>query len=345
MKSFATLALIALSLGGAAAPALSQSAPAQCDRACLGAIGKQFVASIAAKDPSKVLRTQTYAATENGVASALEMMTLWRTATGTPSSHFIIDTPAQQVFVIAAVSEGPSDAVLFGRLKVVGRLVSEIEFYTNRSRGDGGFAFDAKGLAQLPRQWTEEIAPARLPTRAKLQELGRSIFDMKIPGPPDSTSCDIVENGQVVGEDPEILSALMPPGALKGRDMKPRADGTVTVPCGTPPERPTDPKARVIVDEQSGIALGLATIDGATQPYLVTKPTLSAFVPFAILEPYAKKLREQQASGKYTASAIRSMPATATVAHVIRVYDGKLQAMHLLVHLGPPGSHSAWTGK
>jgi len=345
MKSFAPFALTALLLGCASPPTASQAGPAPCDRVCLGAIGEQFIASIAAKDPSRVQRTRTYAATENGVASALEMMTIWRTATGAQKSHFIIDTPSQQVFVIAAIGEGSGDALLFGRLKAEGRLVSEIEFYTNRSRGDGGFAFDAKGLAQLPAPWTDVIAPARLPTRARLQELGRGIFDMSIAGPPDSVSCDIVENGQIVGEDPEILLALAPPEAVKGRNMTPRADGTVTVPCGTPPERPTDPKARVIVDEQSGIALGLATIDGATQPYLVTKPTLSAFVPFAILAPYAKKLREQEASGKYTAPALRSMPATATVAHVIRVYDGKLQAMHLLVHLGPPGSHSPWTGK
>jgi hypothetical protein len=86
----------------------------------------------------------------------------------------------------------------------------------------------------------------------------------------------------------------------------------------------------------------MAVVHGVAEPYLVTNPTESAFVPNALLQPYVDMLKQQQSSGRYAASAVRPLPATAAVAEVHRIYDAKLQGLHLLVNLGAPGSRSPW---
>jgi hypothetical protein len=62
----------------------------------------------------------------------------------------------------------------------------------------------------------------------------------------------------------------------------------------------------------------------------------------AALQPYIDMLKKQQASGKFTDPAIRQMSATAVTAELHRIYDGKLQGLHLLVNPGAPGSRSPW---
>lgn len=120
-------------------------------------------------------------------------------------------------------------------------------------------------------------------------------------------------------------------------------DGTVPVPCGNPPNRPTDKHARTtIIDEEQGVVVSMAVVHGVAEPYLVTNPTESAFVPSALLQPYVDMLKQQQSSGRYAAPAVRPLPATAAVAEVHRIYDAKLQGLHLLVNLGAPGSRSPW---
>jgi hypothetical protein len=117
----------------------------------------------------------------------------------------------------------------------------------------------------------------------------------------------------------------------------------VPVPCGNPPNRPTDKYARTtIVDEEQGVVVSMAVVHGVAEPYLVTNPTESAFVPRSLLQLYADMLNKQQSSGRFKAAAVRPMTATAAVSEVHRVYDGKLQGLHLLVNLGAPGSKSPW---
>jgi hypothetical protein len=88
--------------------------------------------------------------------------------------------------------------------------------------------------------------------------------------------------------------------------------------------------------------VSLAVVNGIAEPYVITHPTESAFVPDALLQPYVAMLKKQQASGKFMDPAIREMSATAVTAELHRIYDGKLQGLHLLVNLGAPGSRSPW---
>jgi len=148
----------------------------------------------------------------------------------------------------------------------------------------------------------------------------------------------------VVAENPDVLKSIGPP-APGARAVNPAAnpDGTVPVPCGNPPNRPTDRHARpTIIDEEQGIVVSMAVVQGIAEPYLVTTPTESAFVPDALLQPYLDMLQKQQISGRFKAAAVRPMPGSAAVSEMHRIYDGKLQGLHLLVNIGAPGSHSPW---
>jgi hypothetical protein len=329
----------------------SPAAAAACDRSCLGGFADKLVASIVARDPSNLPLSHVYAATENSVPSALGMMVIWRTATAAKSRYYVVDPESAQVFLIATISEGPNDTLLFGRLKVEGRLISEVELFTNRSRGQGGFQFDADGPSQFPSAWTLPIAAERRASRAELLQAGRSIFDTSVRAPDPAPGCVIMENGKVVAENPDVLKAIGPPATGEPKDVENKVsavnpDGTVSVPCGNPPDRPTDKDARTtIIDEEQGVVVSMAVVHGVAEPYLITNPTVSAFVPNALLQPYADMLKKQQSSGQFKAAALRPMSATAAVAEVHRIFDGKLQGLHLLVNLGAPGSSSPWVAK
>jgi hypothetical protein len=116
-------------------------------------------------------------------------------------------------------------------------------------------------------------------------------------------------------------------------------------PVACPPERPVDKYARTdIIDEEQGIVVSFAMVQGMVEPYLVTNPTDSAFVPNSMLSSYTGMLKKQQESGKYTAPALRPAPASLTVAELYRIYDGKLQGMMMLQNMAPTGATSPWVG-
>jgi hypothetical protein len=336
-----TLGLLGRAIG-------ASTAADACDRACLKGFADHLLGSIVAHDTAGLPLSQAYAATENSVPSALNLMVIWRTATAAKGSYYVIDPKSGQVFLIATLSEGPNDALLFGRIRIEGRSITEVELFTNRSRGQGGFQFDADGPSHFPAAWTVSVTPQRRASRAELLEAGRSIFDTSVRAPEASSSCVVMENGKVVAENPDVLKAIGGPVTDESKKVEKKVssvnpDGTVPVPCGNPPNRPTDKHARTtIIDEEQGVVVSMAVVHGVAEPYLVTNPTESAFVPKALLQPYADMLNKQQSSGRFKAAAVRPMTATAAVSEVHRVYDGKLQGLHLLVNLGAPGSKSPW---
>lgn len=337
-------ALLGSTSAHAARPA-AKAAPAAasavaCDRACLSDAADGVLASIVRHDPGAVPLARHYRATENGVPAALPMMTIWRTASAADDRYYVIDTVTQQLFLMANITEGDGHALLFGRIRLADRRVTEIEFYVDRSRSDGGFQFDATALAHLPPAWTDTIAPSRIPGRAQLLEAARSIFDTAVDGPPGAESCRMMENGKPVAEDPEVLKVV----GGGGPEIPANPDGSVPIPCGAPPIRPVDRHARYdIVDEQQGIVVSIGTVEGLVQPYLITHPTTSAFVPTSLAQPYIDLLAAQRRTGEYdTQPEIVPMAASITVAQMHRYYDGKLQGMHLLEKLGPIGARSPW---
>lgn len=341
------MGLVAASAG---AMAISASANAQapagaaCDRACLKDLADKVLDSMPKHDPSTLPLARDYAATENSVPAALNMMVAWQTAGAVTDRFYVIDPVSHQLFLVATLAEGPYSTLLYGRIKAQGDRIAELELFENRSRGQGGFQYSGKGLANMPGAWTAQVGRDRLPARAALLKEGRAVFDTRLKGVPAAPTCVLMENGKVVAEHAEVAKAVG--GGAPDTGPAANADGSVPIPCGTPPSRPTDAKARVeIVDEVQGIVVSQAVVHGITEPYLATTPTESAFVPSQIHAPYRKMLDEQRRTGKQTAPALKAMEAAAAAVEIRRVYDGKLQGQHLLVNLGAPGSRSPWVAK
>jgi len=326
-------------------PAGTKAQAQSCDRPCLGALGDRLLNSMVAHDPGALPLSSEYAATENGVAAALPMMNLWRTITGIKSRYYVVDPVTHQLFFIVTAAEGPHDNLLFGRFKVDrDAKLSELEFYIDRSRGDAGFQFGLQDgpMAFPTTAWQVSLKKSQRESRAALLNVGRSIFDRKISSPPVAAGCKMMENGKFSDENPKVLRFLMPSN-LSMAGLKRNGKGLDLVPCAAPPERPHDDHARTdIVDEQDGIVVSFGMISGLIQPYLVTSPTDSAFVPFDIMQPYVNLLKAQNKSGEFTAPRLRAMPVTSVVAHLYRMYDGKVQGMLLLFNVEPYRSTSPW---
>jgi hypothetical protein len=332
-------------LGLLCATGSAAAAVPACDRSCLKGFAEQVVTSIITHNPATLPLAQEYLATENSAPSTPGLMVVWRTANAAKNRYYVIDPTTQQVFLIATLSEGPSDALLYGRIKVRKAHISELELYTLRSRGQGGFQFSADGAANFPKAWTDVISSERRATRAELLQAGRSIFDISVPAPDIGAACVIMEDGKIVGENRDVARSVAPTDSGNSPPPALNADGTVQIPCGNPPIRPTDRKARTtIVDEEQGIVVSLAIVHGMVEPYVITNPTESAFVPNSLLKPYLDLLKTQLASGKFNAPALRATPATQSVAELHRIYDGKLQGLMMLHSTGAPGSHSPWAG-
>lgn len=338
------LRLAALLAAGAAlaGPVSALAAPGPCDRACMSGMADALVGSMVKHRPAAVPLTATYRATENGIAGGLPMMGLWRTPTAAKARFYAIDPQSQQMFIQVELREGGVDSLLFGRLKVEGRAFSELELYVARSRAESGFQYEATNLGKLPDVWTKPVAANRLMAREDLLRVGRSMFDKTIESPPAGPDCYLMENAKVVGEELEMMEFMLPAGAPMPKERNP--DGSVPMQCPIFPDRPVDKDARVdVVDVEQGVVVSIATIHGLVQPYPVTKPTWSAFVPYDLMAMYADALKRIAATGRYTAPNLVATPASITVAQSFRIYDGKVQGMHMLERMGPPNATSPWT--
>ena len=335
-KARVSAALLAGLLWACAALAADKS----CDRRCLAVHADGLIESMLAHDPGRLPLAHTYKATENGIAAGLPMMNAWNTASGAGGRFYVIDPVSGQLFLIVELREGSRSALLFGRLKVVRDELSELELFIDRSRGDTGYQFDATRVGTPAPEWSTRVERSRLPDRTQLLAWGRSIFDSRLPAPPTAAGCVLMENGKIVEEYAEVAQFV---ASGQRKTEKPQL---VHIPCGAPPDRPTDPDARTeLVDEEQGIVISIGNVHGVVEPSLVSNPTISAFVPDSLLPPYLKLLEQWRGTVHATLPALVPLRATIEVAEMHRYYDGKLQGMYMLERLGPPGSHSPWVDK
>jgi hypothetical protein len=292
--------------------------------------------SMAARDPWMLPLADRYAATENSVAGSLNMMSLWRTVTGVKAMGQCFADPVWgQLLVTANLDEGGSSTVFCGRMKVESDKISELELYNIRCRADAGFVFAADEMGAEPMGWTSPIPPGGKATREELHQLGRAIFDASLPAPDASPDCILMEAGGIVWEDPDYLDALFPENAQQrtSRDK-------VTIPAGLWPGRPSDPNARVVlIDEEQGVVVAMATIPGVVSPYLIPGTTESCFVPAEMIHMHNRTLSPEKFAGR---QALIEMPAVATSVELVRLHSGELQGLHMFHSLQGPGGGTPW---
>jgi hypothetical protein len=294
------------------------------------------------RDCAMLPLTDTYMATENSQGASLPIMSFWRTVTGLNFIGQIIQDKEQgQVFVTANLDESGMPSVFFGRLKIVGEAISELELYIDRSRADSGFVLLPEEMNKHPRGWTSPIPADGKATRAELEAVARAIFDnsdgVEYQADPD---CILMELGGVVYEDPEYLDNLCSDESTRSES---RPKELVTVPAGLWPMRPTDPNARIIaIDEEQGVVVASALIDGFVCPYVVPGETASCFVPACMIENHRNTVDLEKLKDK---KVIAEIPASAVTMEILRFHSGKVQGMHRYINLQGPGAGTPWVTK
>jgi len=327
-------------------------AKTDCDRACMSHIVDQLLESMVEHDPQTLPLAPVYKATENGHPAALGMMTLWRTVTEAGKPDLLaIDSTDGQAYLGMVISEGGSDSILWGRIKVEDQKISELELYTNRSRGDHGFSFSAYQLPGNYERWMSPPANRKKASRKELLDLANASFDtgydFDIAIDPD---CQFTEVGWSVidpglgDETPE--GAPAPPGA-PAEEAAPGDGGFSTnepLGCQMPPGRPTDPRARnLVIDEELGIVVVGAVVPGYVYPYPYFGHQLSAFIPTEMSAPIeVQKLWFDMKVNEGKSSVLAPSPATGEVLQVLQYYNGKLQGEQINVYVGRPGTETVW---
>ncbi|MBZ5502765.1 MAG: hypothetical protein LAN59_11095 [Acidobacteriia bacterium] len=197
----------------AAAPAPPSPAAAnQCDRACLNGFVEQYMAAVAAHDPSKLPHAAKARYSENNVEMPLGEG-LWQTSDGWGSYKVYTDDPQTgQVGFLGVANEDTHLSVFAARLKVVNREVTEIEVIVARpdrpgpASGSGNLTGGPENLKDKPLFSEDEPAEQRV-SRDKLVALANGYFDtiqlntgkLYTTFDPD---CQRMENGSITANNP-----------------------------------------------------------------------------------------------------------------------------------------------
>jgi hypothetical protein len=182
-----------------------------CDRTCLNGFVDQYMAAVAAHDPSKLPHSPNARYTENNVEMKLGEG-LWQTSDGWGSYKVYIDDPQTgQVGFLGVANEDTHLSVFGARLKVVDKKVTEIEVIVARPdrpgpSGSGNLTGGPDNLKDKPLFSEDEPADQRV-SRDKLIALADGYFstiqqntgEIKTSFDPD---CQRMENGSVTANNP-----------------------------------------------------------------------------------------------------------------------------------------------
>ena len=184
---------------------------AGCDRACLNGFVDQYMAAVAAHDPSKLPTAAKVRYSENNVEMPLGEG-LWQTSDGWGSYKVYTDDPQTgQVGFLGVANEDGHLSCFAARLKVANRKVSEIEIMVARpdrpGTSSGPLTGGPENLKDKPLFSEVEPADQRV-TREKLVQLADGYFStiqlntgkLYTTFDPD---CQRLENGSITASNPD----------------------------------------------------------------------------------------------------------------------------------------------
>ena len=209
---FASAVLLCVFVSGSLNQA--NAAPAKtsdCDGACLNGFVDQYMAAVAAHDPSKLPTAPNVRYTENNVEMKLGEG-LWQTSDGWGSYKvYVDDTQTGQVGFLGVANEDTHLSCFAARLKVVNKKVTEIEVIVARPNGPGPSGSGAltggpQNLKDKPIFSEDEPAGERV-SRAKLIALADGYFStiQQNTGKIYTTfdpNCQRMENGTITANNP-----------------------------------------------------------------------------------------------------------------------------------------------
>lgn len=325
-----------------------------CDRGCLKDFALQVLTSMKEHKSESLPLARSYLLTENGTPVSPVMSTLWRTVTDFKSlgpGQEVIDPKTGQIVIITEVREGDSPSVFYGRLKVADRHLTELELYISRSKGESGQLFAPHELDDLPAAWRHDIPADQKAGREELTRVAYSIFDKSYGNPPGSKSCELVEMGGRVIEDPDALKLITQADAP---DLSHRATrGGVSVPCIVS-DRPEDKKVRVVVDESQGVSASFGIVSGTVFPSFITPGLESTFVPndssagwtrlpADIHDPNGTPRQSQHKHGNLPyVPVLKETQSSMQTVEVVKYYGGQIEGVQRYMHMQPIGGGSVW---
>jgi hypothetical protein len=189
---------LALAAAGLALVAGKASA-AGCDRACLIGITDQYLAAVAAHDPSKAPLAPDVAFVEN-VKRMKPGEGLWKTATGGPTAFriYVPDVTLQQVGWIGVVQQDGKPMMLALRLKVENGKITQAEHLLAAPLGPAGNSPNPNIAAPRPGLLAQIPAGQRL-AHDRLLAIGKTYYDAlddnKGSEAPFAADCQRRENG------------------------------------------------------------------------------------------------------------------------------------------------------
>jgi hypothetical protein len=199
-SALAVIAAAALATPFATAQTVAR-VPARCDRKCLDALARDYIAAVVAHDPARLPLSADVRYTENEQSLTVGDG-FWQTASGVGNyAHWFADPATSQAGFMGTMKEGTAVVLMALRLRVQLGRITEIE--TSYFRPGGGGPNDIAGIDALgaPEQlWLQSIPAAQRSTRTELVEIANAYFDgvQRNDGKgfyPFTDDCDRIENG------------------------------------------------------------------------------------------------------------------------------------------------------
>jgi hypothetical protein len=320
-KNFLRFVLLSALFSGVvfAAPPRAGAAPpaSSCDRACLEGVVNDYLAALAARDPSKVPFTDNVKFTEN-TAKLKIGQGFWQTANGMGTFKLYFGEPeVGEAGFIGTMREWDNPVIFCLRLKVSGGKISEVEDFVVRDAG-AGKALESRTPNPL---FSEAVPAAERETREELVKTANQYFSglEKNDGRgayPFADDCNRIENGMQTTNNPAAAKTepASPANAILGLGCQAQFEtGFFKI--------VTEIRERrfVIVDRERGLAFAFAFFDHAG-----TVKTI------------------QLTDGRVFPATLRH-PLTLEIGELFKIEKGKIHAVQAVLTQEPYGISSGWS--
>jgi hypothetical protein len=281
----------------------------KCDKTCLRQFTQGYIDALVKNDHKGLPVAENLKYTENG-QEIKPGEGLWKSARSIGEYRFFIEDPeTSQASFIGIVEEAAGPAILWLRLKIARRQISEIETIVTRKGSHAIFA--PEGFKTPYPLFTEAIAPDKRESRDRLIAVTNTYFDgieahdsKIVLADPD---CDRIENGMKTTHRNTIGSQME--SCATSADLLTYIKGV-------------DNRRFPIVDIEHGVVMAVITFDIPAGP-----PPIPA---------------QASVADKELMSKLRNTPRTLLLAEVFKIENGRIQHIEAFMHNLPYGSSPGW---
>lgn len=312
----AVVATVSAGVASAQARLFEKSGP--CDRSCLVATAKTYLAALAAHDPAKAPLAPTLKYVENAEAMKAGEG-LWKTASSVPSDFaiFVPDAVSEQIGFIGMLTEGDKPLQLGLRLKIEGGKITEAEHLVVRSFINAG----ALENLRKPRPGLfAAVPPNERLSRELMLAIGMTYYDSLEQSDgsasPFADDCERHENG---------LITAGPGGGPAGPGGQPRQGCAAQLDSRAMSYIDSIDLRRVwIADPETGLAFGLSQFR-----HSMTMPN--------------KEITVIGPNGERSKRKVDFAPFDLPAMHIFKIRGGRIHEIEALGTMRPYLSKNGWS--